>query len=276
MSFPFLIYGQNQYQNFTNYTIEDGFQSMINYDVVQDHRGYIWLSTDAGISRFNGKDFQNYGINEGLDQNEVVDMDLDKQGRIWLNSSGKLSYIENDSIHNLDLEAFRDLYWNFDVLSDGQNTWLSAKHSLFYLDETFTPLDLGIINDKDQRQQDYVLIDSRLDTSLIFFEGYIEFRHKGHIKRKLKLSGSYTTDKVQEHQFFLENEYLFYCGADGLIKLNLDTGKELLISSKYKALRKIHKIGNMLWLSELEESIKCLHLENDKVISTENLSLIHI
>ena len=48
----FSIYAQNFF--LTNYGIDQGLPSSQVYDVVQDHSGYIWIATDAGVSRFDG------------------------------------------------------------------------------------------------------------------------------------------------------------------------------------------------------------------------------
>ena len=263
------VYSQNHYQNFTNYTIDDGFQSMINYDVVQDKRGYIWIATDAGLSRFNGKEFKNYSLKEGLDQNEIVKMEIDSTGRIWLNSSGSISYIQNDSIVKLDFKDSRDLYWNFKVQSDNSNTWLSAKRNLYYLDENLSPTDVGIVNDRTLRTEDYLIVGMREDTTLLFHKDFLEFRKDGKLKRKLLLKGAYQNDQIQNHKFFQEGNELFYCGKKGLTKLNLNTGVSINISPLYTSTRGIHKIGNKIWISNLKKGMYCLTIENDVVVKTE-------
>lgn len=34
--------------------------------ILQDHRGFLWLATNAGISRFDGHEFRNFGLDDGL------------------------------------------------------------------------------------------------------------------------------------------------------------------------------------------------------------------
>lgn len=264
-----ILLSQNYYEEFTNYTIDDGFQSMINYDVVQDQKGYIWMATDAGLSRFNGKDFKNYGLKEGLDQNDIVRMGIDSVGRIWLNSSGKISYVQNDSIFQLDILDSRDLHWNFKVQSESSNTWIATKGEILYLDQNLQKLNIDI-KGKDQRKSGYLIVGSKKDTTILLNQGYLEFRVEGKVERKLELNGAYAFDNLQNHQFYIEENNLYYCGKNGLEKLDLDSGKSIIISSKYTSSRKIEKVGDNIWLSYLKEGMVCLNLEEDKIVATEN------
>ncbi|MCB0429065.1 MAG: hypothetical protein H6585_02915 [Flavobacteriales bacterium] len=52
-----------------HYTMEDGLPSTTLYEVIQDAQGYIWLSTDNGVSRFDGRRFENFGMAEGVADN---------------------------------------------------------------------------------------------------------------------------------------------------------------------------------------------------------------
>lgn len=262
-----LVCAQNQYQTFTNYTIDDGFQSMINYDVVQDQRGYIWIATDAGISRFNGKDFKNFGLKEGLEQNEVVSMAPDAEGRIWLNSSGRISYLQNDSIIALDLAKSKDLHWNFNALSDDKNLWLNIKSKLYYLNQDLEKIPFENPIDTNKTNRGYLIVGNYEENTILFLEGNLEFRVNGELKRKVKIDGSYQLYDIQNHQFFIEDEYLYYNCKLGLVKMNLKTLASKVISPDYKRLRKIHKIGNKIWIAKQSRGMLCLTIENDEVIT---------
>ena len=67
---------------FINYTSQDGLISNNVFYTMQDSKGYLWVCTDLGISRFNGSTFRNYGIDEGLDGMEIFFCIEDKYGRI--------------------------------------------------------------------------------------------------------------------------------------------------------------------------------------------------
>lgn len=82
-----------------NYTTTDGLPSSETYDVIQDQKGYIWIATDRGVSRFDGYSFKNFTSNEGLIDNTVLSFYEDLKGRIWFHGiSGRLCYYENEKI----------------------------------------------------------------------------------------------------------------------------------------------------------------------------------
>jgi len=90
--------GQSYY--YKNYTVDKGLPSSEIFQVLQDKRGYVWIATNQGVSRYNGYEFQNFDIQDGLPENTILSLFEDYKGRIWFVSMlGKLSWFENDSIY---------------------------------------------------------------------------------------------------------------------------------------------------------------------------------
>jgi ligand-binding sensor domain-containing protein len=83
------------------YTANEGLPSSEVYDILQDREGFIWFSTDNGVSRFNGYEFQNFGAVQGLEEPVIFYLQEDTRGRIWMQSLvGTLYYFEKDSIYS--------------------------------------------------------------------------------------------------------------------------------------------------------------------------------
>ncbi len=70
--------GLNRYHletgEFTRYTSKDGLPNDIVYGILQDDEGFIWVSTNGGLSKCNlmpryGVQFHNYDVNDGLQSN---------------------------------------------------------------------------------------------------------------------------------------------------------------------------------------------------------------
>jgi ligand-binding sensor domain-containing protein len=86
---------------FKNYQVRDGLPSNNVYFVFQDSKGYIWLCTDIGVSRFDGLRFTNFTTADGLSDNEVFTCYEDRSGRIWFATlNGKPCFIKDGIIHN--------------------------------------------------------------------------------------------------------------------------------------------------------------------------------
>src|ERR1700760_1293153 len=47
-------------KDFVHYTVDDGLSDNFVTNIQQDEWGYIWISTDAGLNRFDGHTFQVY------------------------------------------------------------------------------------------------------------------------------------------------------------------------------------------------------------------------
>ena len=86
-----------------HYTTKNGLPSNNCYYTLQDKKGYIWIATDAGVSRFDGTMFENFAVEDGLPDNQILQLREDSKGRIWfLALNGQLSYFYNGKIYNQD------------------------------------------------------------------------------------------------------------------------------------------------------------------------------
>ena len=90
-------------QHFTrNYTINEGLPDNCIRDIYKDSRGFLWIGTDAGLSRFDGKNFQVYTSQDGLIGDKIWSVTESADGNIWigchdggiskLNGTGIISY----------------------------------------------------------------------------------------------------------------------------------------------------------------------------------------
>ncbi|MFA6277093.1 MAG: two-component regulator propeller domain-containing protein [Pedobacter sp.] len=102
-----------------HYTTKDGLPSNNCYYTLQDRKGYIWIATDAGVSRFDGTMFENFSVDDGLPDNQVLQLREDKKGRIWfLTLNGQLSYFYNGKIYNPDNDKqLKQLNFNAVIVS---------------------------------------------------------------------------------------------------------------------------------------------------------------
>lgn len=94
---PFLGLGQSP--PYINYKGGDQIPSAETYHVIQDSKGYIWIATACGVSRFDGYAFTSFTLKDGLPDNVIHEIYEDYKGRIWFVSySGQLSYFYEGKI----------------------------------------------------------------------------------------------------------------------------------------------------------------------------------
>jgi len=86
---------------YQKFTVEDGLPSNTIYQISQDSKGYIWLATGTGASRFNGTDFKNFDGSNGLD--DIFGLIIDPLDRVWFwDNNTYFSYYWQGEIHHTD------------------------------------------------------------------------------------------------------------------------------------------------------------------------------
>lgn len=61
----------------------EGTISNVIYCVYQDSKGYIWIGTEGGVSRYDGYSFKHFTKDGGLTDNDVFQIKEDRKGRLW-------------------------------------------------------------------------------------------------------------------------------------------------------------------------------------------------
>jgi ligand-binding sensor domain-containing protein len=107
LSFLFIkIHVSAQEFYFKNIGTEEGIPSSETYQCLQDKKGFLWFTTDAGICKYDGKKFIVYTRKDGLPENVVFFIHEDRYGRIWFNTinsflfyydKGKFTQIEGNN-----------------------------------------------------------------------------------------------------------------------------------------------------------------------------------
>ena len=106
------------------------------YDIVEDDKGFIWLSAAKGLFRYDGKLFKNYS-NEKQRGLSVFGVKQDRLGRIWCNNiSGQFFYIQDDK-----LELFIDLSKQLkgelpQFVVRGKYLWVFSGKSIYQINLT--------------------------------------------------------------------------------------------------------------------------------------------
>ena len=73
---------------FEHYSSDEGLPHNSICDIHQDSRGYLWLCTWYGLSRYDGRSFVNYTMRPGdysnLSHNRILSIDEDASGYLWV------------------------------------------------------------------------------------------------------------------------------------------------------------------------------------------------
>jgi ligand-binding sensor domain-containing protein len=76
---------------FREYSVLDGLPQSQARGLYQDSRGFLWIMTRNGVSRFDGYEFRNYFRKDGLPTSTINQIFEDNKGYIWALSTKGLS-----------------------------------------------------------------------------------------------------------------------------------------------------------------------------------------
>jgi signal transduction histidine kinase/ligand-binding sensor domain-containing protein len=70
----------------------EGISGSLVFNVVQDEKGYIWISSSGGLQRFDGKNFITYrhedANNSSLSYDQLAQLTIDQENRFWAKAPG--------------------------------------------------------------------------------------------------------------------------------------------------------------------------------------------
>lgn len=163
---------------FREYSVVDGLPQSQAIKLVQDKRGFIWIVTRNGLSRFDGLEFVNYFRKNGLPTNGIFDIIEDTSGVILtLSKSGLSRYTGNsfitypvpESLHDFNPTTIisHDSNNNFYILWNGPDKSkdriiLFREGQYFEYGKKFAALDtMHIIYMKVDESSDAIIIGNR-------------------------------------------------------------------------------------------------------------------
>jgi len=127
---------------FENLSVNEGLSQSTGRDILQDSNGFIWIATQDGLNRYDGKTFRIYnnvpGNPNSLSDNFILSLLEDSQGCLWIGTNGA-------GINRLNLKT--QVFTHFrhdpedtktlsngvvhDIMEDQQGTlWFATDHGL--------------------------------------------------------------------------------------------------------------------------------------------------
>jgi len=92
-----------QQQLFKNYTVNDGLVCNFIRRIFQDSKGFLWIATWEGVSKFDGHSFTNFNTANGLSHNFVNDFYESKDGKLYVAlNNGSIDIISDNQVTHTD------------------------------------------------------------------------------------------------------------------------------------------------------------------------------
>lgn len=127
--------GQYPYVRKLNYP--DQLPTQVVYDMLTDSKGYIWLGTDKGLFRFNGRTFVSIPFNS-TSSKAVSYLQEDKQGTIWcMNFYNQLFSCQKDSLRKFDIDysMLKGLATFNNVIIGPEQVWFHSFKNVYAFDK---------------------------------------------------------------------------------------------------------------------------------------------
>ncbi len=147
---------------FESITIQDGLSQSYVFDIVEDKQGLIWIATQEGLNKYDGKDFTHYK-NDILDKTSVANnfirkVFVDNSGRLWIGTQNGLSrYNEktdnfDNYLHNKNTTTSLQDNVVWDIYQDRDNLlWVTTESGIQYYNEKNNNFNRVIIRDDENK-----------------------------------------------------------------------------------------------------------------------------
>ena len=133
---------QAQTLNFQKYGVSEGLSSNTVFSTIEDKDGFIWISTEEGVDRFDGLNFKHYVLPSLYEYRTVNDVEyylkIDSKNQIWLITLGGLLYrydAKQDEFvlfYKIKDESNQSLYTFF--IDHEDKLWFGMKNGVLILD----------------------------------------------------------------------------------------------------------------------------------------------
>jgi class 3 adenylate cyclase/ligand-binding sensor domain-containing protein len=270
---PYLSLRAQDHIQFKNYTINDGLSQSSVSCIIQDKLGALWLGTQDGINRFNGKDFEVFSGDKGYDiSNEYINTSFtDRNGNMWFGTYNGLTKYNPRSVKfsSYQIKEYQRLEINSITEDAKGNIWIGTAFGRIFNFDTqtnkFTLIDDNTFSSK--------IIDIRFKrNTLIFvseFEGVLltdtHFKNRKLVQPKAKNESEFTINgfiespnheiviATNEGVLFLDDTYSFFSPLNELFSSLKDinvvdaiylSNDRILVASENSGLFQVRKNKN--------------------------------
>lgn len=131
------VWGSAQSIHLTHYGVEQGLVSGYVFGMYQDSRGFLWVGTPFGVSRFDGRRFVNYTMANGLPNNAVPVMYEDEKNNMWMGTRQGLAHFDGKTFSKYPLPDSNGTSWFGEITSNRPGELRAyANGQVFFLENS--------------------------------------------------------------------------------------------------------------------------------------------
>jgi putative nucleotidyltransferase with HDIG domain len=130
----FSALAQAQQYSFRVYGLDQGLTNLGVKGLYQDKKGFLWVSTENGIYRYDGERFQPFGANEGIPASSGVAFGEAPDGSLLAGGEIGLFRKTGERFEPLSMPGAKHVSWFSGIHSDGKgSTWLATDAGLMVM-----------------------------------------------------------------------------------------------------------------------------------------------
>lgn len=119
---------------FKHYSQDSGLTNLAVNTIGEDKDGFLWVATDNGLFRYNGRRFERFGHKDGLPQDDVTALAVSAGGAVWAGTPVGIAYLSAGRFHPVQFGTVLD-QWSFGHLAaaEGNTAYASSAYGLMKL-----------------------------------------------------------------------------------------------------------------------------------------------
>ena len=123
-----------QRYSFKHYWQDSGLTNLAVNTINQDKDGFLWVATDNGLFRYNGRHFERFGREDGLPQDDVTALAVSPGGAVWAGTPVGIAYMSGGRFRPVQFGPDQR-GWSFGrlVAGEGNTVYAGTAHGLVKL-----------------------------------------------------------------------------------------------------------------------------------------------
>ena len=235
--------GVSQQNKIQQYTLSDGLPSVAINDILQDEIGYLWLATNNGLVRFDGKDFNNYSISKASKIKSIFynneSLYIGSENGFYIKKKNKITFLGKEKVLKIVSIDNKIIACTTEGISEVKETYLQPL-------QINTQIDFSIIND------------------IIVQENSIYIATNKALWKIDELVKPTKIDKVLDDNFTSlqsnNNKIIAATYKNGIQIINSDTLENTIKTETY--ITSINKINDELWVITKANGIEIYNLKD--------------
>lgn len=249
-----------QEYSWRHYSIGDGLPQTQVYSLYQDYKGYIWIGTKGGLSRFDGIEFKNFKFDDGFDGEFIWEIRGDNDSGIFIISRNIIRYYKHGSFSMVTAEDPVTNYIN--CFSDRNNNLILLKNDTIRVyDDERQPFNLPVLDNYLEKFQGFfrdLYMNDRTNDIYFFLKDNSMYRWNGQ-----ELDNIWTGNKLIYPSMGMDGELYAY-DQDSLYVFDHDKFSPFLCISGFEVRKVVSR--NEIYFTNAENFTR-LYLYDGEIIT---------